>query len=92
MACDGLMTVRPGWFVLSSSQAKNRMTRRVMKFPTIAKALDTALENPRDITMLGMYVVSGLPVAKTQAVLRKCGHYWTLANAFHTTVRGIPWR
>ena len=69
------MTVRPRLFVLSLSQAKNRMTGRVMKFPIVANAFDSIREKPRDMITLGVYVVSGLHVENTLAVARKCGHF-----------------
>lgn len=83
------MTVRPRLFVLSLSQAKNRVTGRVIKRPIVVNAFASIREKPRDMTMLGVYVVSGLHVAKTQAVARKWGHFWTFANVFHTILRGI---
>lgn len=69
------MTVRSRLFVLSLSQAKNRVTGRVIKRLIVISAFASIWEKPRDMTMLGVYVVSGLHVEKTQAVARKWDHF-----------------
>jgi hypothetical protein len=65
------MTVIPHFFVLSLIQANRKTTGSVRMPPTAAKALELTLEKPSDMIILGVYVVSGLQVAKTQAVARK---------------------
>lgn len=82
------ITVTPGFWVLSLSQAKRKTTGKVKMLPTAAKPLACTLENPSDIMTLGVYVVSGLQVAKTEAVARKCGHFRMFRIVLHTSARG----
>lgn len=63
-------------------------TGNVKMLPTAAKPLASTLENPSDIMTLGEYVVSGLQVAKTQAMARKCGHFRTFRIVLNTPARG----
>ena len=63
-------------------------TANVKMLPTAAKPLASTLENPSDIMTLGEYVVSGLQVAKTQAMARKCGHFRTFRIVLNTPARG----
>lgn len=84
-----IMTVNPRFFVLSLIHAKNNTTGSVRKPPIAVRALAWMRENPRDMIMLGVYVVKGLQVEKAQAVARKCGHFRMLVTVCHTTARGI---
>lgn len=55
-----------------------------MNAPTEARALARTRENPKDMMIVGVYVVSGLHVEKTKEVARKCGHRRQLLMVFHT--------
>lgn len=81
------MTIIPRFLVLSLSQAKKKTTGNVRMLPTAARALASTREKPSDIMILGVYVVSGLQVAKTEAVARKCSHFRILVTTFHTSPR-----
>lgn len=83
------ITVMPLLRVLSLSHAKKNTTGNVRKFPIAARAFAWTLEKPSPMTMLGVYVVKGLQVAKTDAVARKWGHLLILNRVAKITFVGI---
>lgn len=83
------MTVRPLLFDLSLIHAKSKITGRVSKLPIAESAFASIRAKPSCIKILGVYVVRGLHVAKTQPVAIKCGHLRMFVNVFQTNMNDI---